>query len=43
MNYIFKSNFYTIYQAPNADELISKINTYTEDFIQNDKFTWGNK
>ena len=43
MKYIFKANFYTIYQAPNADELISKINTYTEDFIQNDKFTWGNK
>ena len=41
MKHIFKSNFYTVYQAPNADELISKINTYTEDFIDNDKFVWG--
>ena len=43
MNYIFKANFYTIYQAPNADELINKINTYTEDSINNDDFSWGNK
>ena len=43
MNYIFKANFYTIYQAPNADELISKINTYTDDYIDNVGFSWGNK
>jgi len=43
MNYIFKSNFYTVYQAPNADELINKINTYNEEHIDNDHFTWGSK
>ena len=43
MNYIFKSNFYTLYQAPNADELINKINTYHEEHIDNDHFTWGKK
>jgi ribosomal protein L16 Arg81 hydroxylase len=43
MNYIFKSNFYTVYRAPNADELINKINTYTDDSIDNAHFTWGNK
>ena len=43
MNHIFKANFYTIYQAPNADELINKINTYTEDSIDNDDFSWGDK
>ena len=43
MNYIFKANFYTIYQAPNADELIDKINSYTEDSIDNGDFSWGNK
>tara|TARA_B100000700_G_C14597756_1_gene647601 strand:- start:47 stop:604 length:558 start_codon:yes stop_codon:yes gene_type:complete len=42
MNYIFNASFFTIYQAPNADELINKINTYTEDFVENDKFEWGN-
>ena len=43
MNYIFKANFYTIYQAPNADELINTINTYTEDSINNGQFSWGDK
>lgn len=43
MNYIFKSNFYTVYRAPNADELINKINTYTDDSIDNAHFTWGSK
>ena len=43
MNHIFKANFYTKYQAPNADELINKINSYTEDSINNAEFSWGNK
>ena len=41
MKHIFESNFYTIYQSPNADELIEKIDTYTEEHIDNDHFTWG--
>ena len=41
MKHIFESNFYTKYQSPNADELIEKIDTYTEEHIDNDHFTWG--
>ena len=41
MKHIFESKFYTIYQSPNADELIEKIDTYTEEHIDNDHFTWG--
>ena len=43
MNYLFNANFFTIYQAPNANKLINKINSYTEDSIDNSDFSWGNK
>tara|TARA_Y100000361_G_C11106544_1_gene315149 strand:+ start:57 stop:617 length:561 start_codon:yes stop_codon:yes gene_type:complete len=43
MKYLFESNFYAKYQAPNADELIKKIDTYTDDSIDNAQFTWGDK
>ena len=43
MKCIFNTNFYKVYQAPNVDELIANINTYTEEDIDNDHFTWGDK
>jgi len=41
MKYIFQSNFYTIYQAPNADDLIKFIGGYDETSIDNSQFNWG--
>ena len=40
---IFTSNFYAKYRAPNSDELINKINTYTEESVDNSAFSWGSK
>ena len=40
---IFMSNFYAKYRAPNSDELINKINTYTEESVDNSAFSWGSK
>ncbi len=42
MKELFKNYFYYKYQAPNAQELIDSLSSYTEESINNDKFKWGN-
>ena len=39
---IFPTSFFFKYKAPNADELIQKANSYGEELINNEEFTWNN-
>jgi len=39
MHYLFKNNFYYQFKAPNADDLIEKLNKETE--VDNSQFSWG--
>ena len=41
MTVIFPTSFFFQYKAPNADELIEKANSYGEELIDNEKFTWN--
>jgi len=38
---LFPSNYYMQYVAPNAEELINKINNYDKTSIDNSKYDWG--
>lgn len=40
-NFIFPSSCYWHFRAPNADEMIEKVNSYAEDNIDNSLFDWG--
>ena len=41
MQIIFPTSFYSIFQAPNKDELDAAISKYDESHIDNSKFSWG--
>ena len=38
---IFPTSFFFKYQAPNAQEIIDKANSYSEDYVDNSKFHWN--
>ena len=43
MNFLFSSSFYTQHRAPNAEELIDIIDSYSRDKIDNSHFSWGKR
>ena len=41
MQYIFQSNFIIRIKPPNLDELLSKLNEYDHNHVDNSRFNWG--